>query len=276
MDATNLPPQPLVDRIQSWMRVVEASSNPSLDDPSHDDPLAKRARYNQTFLSSDTFIYSYNASLNSALMSSTPGTPSKQSADEIDEQHVDKIPNHMGDLEMLEKPILHVKSFFGRTNRAQLPEDIRDVFSLLLSAKNNRGVIPYEVREEVISLEGDIAASPGTFRKAATAGAQSTLPRLRSILEQAQSAHIDGYGVEGWNHLVHTPMLTTVFPSCPQRDPESVPQDPRARVVPAMGATIDNNKDIKDNKNNRWRSKEPQPFERDEELGEMLGFMRFK
>ncbi|KAF2970520.1 hypothetical protein GQX73_g3026 [Xylaria multiplex] len=265
---------PLIDRIQSWINRVElASSCDTRDNRPLDGPPTKRFRRDAPAPLDDTFIGPYNALPRTPSMSKVSsferraneindlagdganeanGTPRPYSKTMIPVHwHVSSPskrqrppsrsagPTKRIDLQMLEKPV-YVKKL--ESNITRLPEDARTLYSALLPACSKEEIIPYEVRDKVVSLVG-AQARPYSFRRNATPDASLIHSALFNILIDAEEAVEDVYHEHSWNNFVHTPLLTMVYPSTKRSNrqeghQQDAAQQPRTRVVGVMSATI--------------------------------------
>ncbi|KAI0398729.1 hypothetical protein F4802DRAFT_139927 [Xylaria palmicola] len=136
-----------------------------------------------------------------------------------------------GVLKLLEKPI-HVTSL--ETSIKLLPNNIQSLYSSLYLASCKEGVVPLEVRGQVLSLVGELRARPYCFHKEPTPGAAEIHTTLCEIRLEADAAASDQYHETGWNHCVHTPLLKSVFASRRQNQTTQA----EARMVSVMSATI--------------------------------------
>ncbi|KAI1144974.1 hypothetical protein F4825DRAFT_281138 [Nemania diffusa] len=214
----------LDDQVKMWPLSFDATEKPA----------AKRPRVRpRAYRENDTFANPYNL-LNSSPITISEASSRKRGAD---------------------KPI-HMKNLTDY--HSLLPKDIEALYYDLERTGHMEGVVPCEVRDQVLDMVGPGEARSFCFREEPTPGAEALHATLCEIRYEARAAENDEYHETGWNHLVHLPLLKLVFSSRtplydipsqarakedaqPNAQPETQPQPQSSvnvRVVPAMSATI--------------------------------------
>lgn len=144
-------------------------------------------------------------------------------------------------LDQLQKPFrVHPLSYAER--RDKLPQDILPLYEQVVALGYRQGIIPHEVRDEIVRLDM-VPNIPGLFRQpnpAARGEAMEVLLGLRRILRRAAASLTYTRSDSAWNNLVHTPLLDIAFSGDVLgiddglNDPTSV----HVRFEPVMSASI--------------------------------------
>ncbi|KAI1827606.1 hypothetical protein F4861DRAFT_327444 [Xylaria intraflava] len=168
----------------------------------------------------------------------TPKAPSRSfSGHQHPKKRAKTTLSSLNQLAWLEKPV----SNSALPDCAALPTDVQELYKdIELAAEYKQHIIPHEVRNYMMPADGNVPEY--SFRAPAQLDTQShpdilnKHEALRSIVRSAKTSDECDRSEAGWNHHVHTPLLSLVFGSDPLgiTDAQSVV----ARFEAVMTATV--------------------------------------